>query len=225
MTRSTDHFPFSFYKHDWMALPSGALFWPSEQMLVVSDLHFGKSARLAAVGGAQLPPYETRETLARLDTDLATTQARKVVCLGDSFDAPGVETALPDAERLWISRLQAGRDWVWIEGNHDPGPVSLGGAHRASLTVNNLTFRHIADPQQTGEISGHYHPKFRLSLKGRSLSRPCFLLDQNRLILPAYGCYTGGLRCDDIVLRALMHKDAKAILTGTQQCAVPMLRK
>lgn len=209
------------------ALPSGALHWPEAGVLVVSDLHLGKSARLSAQGGAQLPPYETRATLERLDRDLDHSGAGHVVCLGDSFDAPGLDRCLPEDDLLWLLRLQAGRQWTWIEGNHDPGPVALPGEHLAELMLGPLVLRHIAAPQRpdTPEISGHYHPKARLSLRGRGLSRPCFLWDARRLILPAYGAYTGGLWSDDAALAALMAPDACAILTGPRPVAVPMPRK
>ena len=215
---------FSFHGAALVALPSGALHWPDEGLLVVSDLHFGKSARLSAVGGAALPPYETRDTLLRLEADLEATGAERVICLGDSFDTAQVEGELPEADRVWIARLQAGRSWVWIEGNHDPGPVALGGAHLAELRIGGLLFRHIATHGAEGEVSGHYHPKARLKLRGRTLSRPCFLLDAVRLILPAYGAYTGGLRSDSAALCALMAGDARAILTGPRPVAIPMPR-
>ena len=202
------------------ALPSGALHWPDEQLLCVSDLHLGKSERLARRGGALLPPYETQETLARLDADLAATGARRVICLGDSFDDAAAADALEEAARLWLARMMAGRDWCWIAGNHDPAPPGLGGSHRASLQAGPLLFRHIAEPGARGEVSGHFHPK--ASLAGQS--RPCFLLDGARLILPAYGAYTGGLRCTDPVLAALMQADALAILTGARALVVPMPR-
>ncbi|MFZ5962591.1 ligase-associated DNA damage response endonuclease PdeM [Thalassococcus sp. BH17M4-6] len=214
---------FTFHGADLCALPSGALHWPDQALLVVSDLHLGKSARLSAQGGAALPPYETRETLQRLDSDLAATSARRVICLGDSFDTPGIEDWLPEDDRLWIIRLQAGRDWTWIAGNHDPGPVGLGGGHLAHVTLGPLTFRHIAS-DALAEVSGHYHPKARLALRGRMLSRPCFLLDDRRLILPAYGAYTGGLRSDSSTLSTLMAKKAQAILTGPRPVAIPMPR-
>ena len=126
--------------------------------------------------------------------------------------------------RLWITRLQAGRRWIWIEGNHDPGPVSLGGTHMAEIRVNGLTFRHEANPAQSAEISGHFHPKARLRTRAGMVSRPCFLLDTKRLILPAFGTYTGGLRCEDAPLCTLMEQDAIAILTGTRALALPMPR-
>tara|TARA_R110002110_G_scaffold358923_7_gene568267 strand:- start:1713 stop:2378 length:666 start_codon:yes stop_codon:yes gene_type:complete len=207
-----------------MALGSGALWWADQALLCVSDLHLGKSERIARRGGATLPPYDTRDTLTRLAADLARTQARVVICLGDSFDDLGAAFALPAEERLWITRLQAGRRWVWIEGNHDPGPVDLGGSHLAELPVAPLTFRHIAQVGASREISGHYHPKASVHARGRSISRPAFLYDSDRLILPAYGTYTGGLRSHADVLCALMRPEARAILTGKAPVAIPMPR-
>ncbi len=215
---------FRFHGASLRALPSGALHWPDENLLVVSDLHLGKAARLSAVGGAALPPYDTRETLQRLDADLQATGAARVICLGDSFDTRDIAQALPEPDRDWITRLQAGRDWTWIEGNHDPGPVAPGGTHRAELRLGPLTLRHIALPGASAELSGHYHPKARIVLRGRVLSRPCFLVDGSRLILPAYGAYTGGLRCDRDPLATLMGPGALAILTGPSPCALPMPR-
>lgn len=214
--------PFTFCDCRLVALGSGALHWPDNGLLVVSDLHLGKSERFARRGAPPLPPYETRDTLARLENDLDMTGAARVICLGDSFDDPAAAKALPEEEKLWITRLQAGRDWTWIEGNHDPGPVELGGSHRAELRLGPLTFRHIAATNPCGgEVSGHYHPKARL----RSTTRPCFLKDSVRLILPSFGTYTGGLRSDNDALLNLMRPDAVAILTGRQPCAIPMPRQ
>ena len=201
--------------------PSGALHWPDEGVLVVSDLHFGKSDRIARRTGSLLPPYETRDTLARLSADLDRTGARTVICLGDSFDDLAAVDSLDEAEAMDIRRLQAGREWIWIEGNHDPGPVDLGGAHLAEHRIGTLVFRHIATGE-TGEISGHFHPKAEIQTTGRRVSRPCFLYDDTRLILPAYGTYTGGLRWTDPALRAHFKGSAFAMLTGTPVRKVPV---
>ena len=215
---------FSFCGADLFALPSGALWWPGQSMLCVSDLHLGKSERIARRSGLTLPPYDSRETLDRLSADLDRTGVEVVVCLGDSFDDLDASSALAADEKLRIAALQAGRTWIWIEGNHDPGPIELGGAHLSEWTCGPLVFRHIAQPDATGEVSGHFHPKARLTLRGRSISRPAFLLDHARLILPAYGTYTGGLRSTDHVLTTLMGPQAKAILTGPTPQMVPMPR-
>ena len=206
------------------ALGSGALWWADQQLLCVSDLHLGKSERIARRGGTALPPYETHDTLTRLEAELERHPARTVICLGDSFDDLDAARALPDAVRLWIARLQAGRQWVWVEGNHDPGPVDVGGSHLDKVSVETLTFRHIADPLTKGEVSGHFHPKASLSLGGRTISREAFLYDTKRLILPAFGTYTGGLRSTSDVLSDLLAPDAIAVLTGPRPTAIPMPR-
>ncbi|WP_294230051.1 ligase-associated DNA damage response endonuclease PdeM [uncultured Shimia sp.] len=206
------------------ALGSGALWWEDQRMLIVSDLHLGKTERVLRRGGPAMPPYETRDTLIRLENDLQSSNASTVICLGDSFDDVEAAKTLPEADRLWISRLQAGRRWVWIEGNHDPGPIDLGGAHLAELPVPPLTFRHIAQTGKSGEISGHYHPKVRVQTRLRNISRPAFLIDSDRVILPAYGTYTGGLRSDDNALASLMRPEAMAIITGQTPRQLPMPR-
>lgn len=206
------------------ALGSGALWWEDRSILCVSDLHLGKSERTARRGGPNLPPYETRDTLIRLENDLRQTNATTVICLGDSFDDLTAAEALPEQERLWISRLQAGRRWVWIEGNHDAGPLDLGGSHLAELPLPPLTFRHIANSGKSGEISGHYHPKVKVQTRLRMISRPAFLFDSDRVILPAYGTYTGGLRSTDEALTKLMRPEARAIITGQTPRLVTMGR-
>ena len=217
-------YAFTFSGADLVALGSGALFWPAQALLCVSDLHMGKSERRARLGQAALPPYETQDTLSRLEADLRATRAETVICLGDSFDDRAAADALTDTEKQWILSMQAGRNWVWIEGNHDPGPVDLGGTHLAEYNIQSLTFRHIANEEETGEISGHYHPKLTIKAKGRSITRPAFLIDQTRLIMPAFGTYTGGLRSSNQVLQSLMRENAIAVLTGTPPRPVPMTR-
>jgi hypothetical protein len=214
------HHALFFHGETLHLMASGALHWPARKTLAVSDLHFGKSERLARRGGTLLPPYETQATLEKLDRDLEHTRAETVICLGDSFDDLAALDGIEDSARLWLARLMAGRDWTWITGNHDPGPVEIGGTHRAEVKLAPFTFRHIADPSEKAEISGHYHPKARLA----GQSRPCFLADARRLILPAYGTYTGGLRTDDAALTALMAADALAVLTGSRALAIPMPR-
>jgi metallophosphoesterase superfamily enzyme len=147
-----------------------------------------------------------------------------VVCLGDSFDDLAAGASLAADHCDWLLRLMAGRDWTWVEGNHDPGPIDLPGTHRTDARAGPITFRHIAQPNAAGEVSGHYHPKARIALRGASVARPCFLVDARRVILPAFGTYTGGLATTDPALDGLMGPDARAILTGARALVVPMPR-
>jgi len=219
-----DRYEFSFCGETLEALSSGALHWPRLRCLVVSDLHFGKSERIARRGGAILPPYETEDTLMRLEAVIAATQPQLVISLGDSFDDLTAAQSLDGRARDWLARLKAGRRWVWITGNHDPGPLDMGGEYLAELTLAPLLFRHIATAEQPGEISGHCHPKVQISSRAGRVARPCFLVDETRIILPAFGTYTGGLSCTDPVLQGLMGAKARAILTGARAIVMPMPR-
>lgn len=215
--------PISLAGTSLFAMPSGALHWPAGELLCVADLHLGKSERLARRGGTLLPPYETTATLDSLAAEIDRLRPARVICLGDSFDDAAASEGLarPDLHRLAV--LMAGRDWTWVAGNHDPVPVAVGGTCLPEIALGPLAFRHAAQPgAQTGEISGHYHPKIRLSLAGRTVERRCFLHDSHRLILPAFGAYTGGLRADHPAFSALLGADARAILTGEPCVAVPL---
>ena len=190
----------------------------------MSDLHLGKSERVARRGCALLPPYETIETLYRLGQDIAAMRPATVICLGDSFDDLSAAQALAEPLKARLTSLMAGRRWVWIAGNHDHGPLDLAGSLLAQYDDGPLVFRHIAEAEAVGEISGHYHPKARITLRGRSISRRCILRDDTRLILPAYGAYTGGMFCDRPELAGLMAREAEAILLAAPPIRLPMPR-
>ena len=216
--------PFTFMGQSLHARGTGALYWPERKALIVSDLHLGKTERMARRGGPLLPPYELRETLERLVSDINAAPTDTIICLGDSFDDLAAADAVQDEVYSRLAPSMAGRKWIWIEGNHDPGPVQIGGEHRFEYQLGPLTFRHIAGSPTDGEVSGHFHPKARVSLRGRNLTRPCFLVDERRLILPAYGTYTGGLFCHQPLLANLMGPKAQAILIGPNPVAFPMPR-
>jgi DNA ligase-associated metallophosphoesterase len=208
---------FTFGGADLIARPSGALHWPERGLLVISDLHLGKSARLARRGGALIPPYETRATLDKLAQEIHATDAAQVMALGDSFDDLEAADGLDEAEDRALKALMEGREWTWVEGNHDPGAPGPYGVQAAEITLEGIHFRHIGSGPGP-EISGHLHPKARLA--GRS--HPCFILGDQRLILPAFGTYTGGLWITDPLISTLFPGPARAILTGTRARVIPL---
>ncbi len=224
LTYNMNTYPLTLSGVKLEALESGALYWPDQKLLCVSDLHLGKSERIVRQGGAFLPPHDTRDTLGRLEKDLLRTAANSVICLGDSFDASASSRGISEPEFMWISRMQAGRRWVWIQGSHDPGPLAIGGTHLAELPLPPLHFRHIARRSASGEISGHFHPSTRVDRGGQAVSLPCFLVDSDRIIMPAYGGQSGGIHSSHKVLTRLMRPEAQAILTGPKMQAIPMPR-
>lgn len=186
--------PFSFSGRPLMALPQGALFWPERKALLVADLHLEKASWFARLG-QMLPPYDSIATLSDLEALVAATGAEEVWCLGDSFhDASGGDR-LPARARAILGALTARTRWTWITGNHDPAISGhCGGTSMAEVEIGGLLLRHEADPAEgRPELSGHFHPKLRISQRGRQISRRCFVATERKLILPAFGALTGGL--------------------------------
>ncbi|UYO51307.1 ligase-associated DNA damage response endonuclease PdeM [Rhodopseudomonas palustris] len=180
----------------------GALYWDDERLLVVSDLHLEKGSSFA-MRGVLLPPYDTVATLGRLGAVIARFNPATVIALGDSFHDRDAHGRLSPANRDILTALQARRDWIWISGNHDPDlPSDLGGSVAAEVAVGAVAFRH--EPTGAcGEIAGHLHPKARVSRRGRSIERRCFAGDGTRVVMPAFGAYTGGLNIRDAAFARL----------------------
>jgi uncharacterized protein len=179
-----------------IADPAGVLYWPEQGLLAVADLHLEKGSSFAA-RGQLLPPYDTAATLARLARLIAHYAPRSVVALGDSFHDGGGAARLSADDRENLKALQRGRDWIWLTGNHDPEPaVDIGGVFETTLTIGALTFRHLPTGA-VGEVAGHLHPVARVAHRGRAVSRRCFAADATRLVMPAFGAFTGGLNVRD----------------------------
>lgn len=197
---------------------AGALWWPAERTLAFADLHFEKGSAFAR-SGQLLPPYDTRATLARIDALVAQYAPARVIALGDSFHDGGAADRLDKDERAALARLCASAEWIWIAGNHDPAPPAwLGGTVTSELMTGGLVFRHEPSPaRQPGEIAGHLHPCKTLMRRGRSLRRRCFVADGSRLVMPAFGAYTGGLDVREPALRALFGGTFLAYLLGQRR--------
>ena len=173
---------------------SGALWWAEQKLLVVADLHLEKGSSFAK-SGTYLPPYDTKTTLEKLLKLIEKFNPATVISLGDSFHDQNAAARLPKSFHSMIETCQQGRKWIWITGNHDPIlPIEIAGISTASIQIENLTFIHEPTTARVvGEIAGHLHPCARLRQIGRTVRRFCFVTDSQRLILPAFGAYTGGL--------------------------------
>ena len=186
--------PFSFAGETFVASPEGAVHWPAQKSLLVADLQLEKASWFARLGQF-LPPYDSVATLTELKTVVEATGVETLYCLGDSFhDRFGCDR-LPDQARSMLQDMTARLDWVWILGNHDPGFADhCGGRLIEELEVSGIILRHEADrADPRPEISGHYHPKYRVSVRGRRVSRRCLVASSIKLIMPAFGSLTGGL--------------------------------
>lgn len=193
-----DRQPVSVAGRAFVADRSGALYWPSERMLIVSDLHLEKASAYAT-RGVMLPPYDTRETLIRLAEAIERFQPEIVLSLGDGLHDPGAADRMTASDREVLRILQEDRRWIWVTGNHDPViSEALGGESVACIHRAGLTFCHEPRPGPvTHEIAGHLHPAAKLSVHGATIRRPCFVGNRMRLVMPAFGALTGGLNVLD----------------------------
>ena len=197
--------------------PDGALVWPARRLLAVADLHFEKGSA-AASRGALLPPWDTRATLDRLAALLRRHAPRTLVALGDSFHDPGGPARLLSADAARLAAMAQAVRFVWVAGNHDPcPPAGLPGTWAAEWRDGALVFRHQAEAGASGEISGHFHPKAQVAVRGAVVSRPCFVADGRRLLLPALGAYAGGLDVRDPAIARLFPRGGRVFLLGRER--------
>ena len=202
--------PLSFAGEELVLVDGRALYWPRERALLVADLHLEK-ASFYARHGQMLPPYDSRETLERIADAIKRTGARRVITLGDNFHDEGGTSRLDPHAAGMLEALTRSLDWVWITGNHDEVMHrGFGGVVTEELEMNGVILRHIARRgEPRAELSGHFHPKMRVKIRERHISRPCAVIGRSetgadRMILPAFGALTGGMdAAAPEILRAL----------------------
>ena len=205
---------------------SGALYWHAERTLLVADLHLEKGSALAE-RGALLPPYDTRETLARLAEVIDRYDPRRIIALGDSFHDRAAADRLSASDLDALEGMQRKREWVWIAGNHDPEIAErAGGSVCGELRLAGLTLRHEpAAGTVAHEIAGHLHPVAKLSRYGTTIRRPCFVGNGRRLVMPAFGAFTGGLNVLDAAFRSLFGNGDMAVWILGREGPYPVARR
>jgi uncharacterized protein len=205
---------FQFGGATFRAAGDAALYWPAQEALLVADLHLEKASSFAVTSGQMLPPYDSQESLVRLKRILREYRAKRVYCLGDNFHDDGGEIRISGVAVSLLTGLTSSLEWHWIVGNHDPGLTAMWGGQVANeIELDGIMLRHNivpADPRP--EISGHYHPKLRFSARGRLISRRCFLQSGHRLILPAFGAFTGGMDAAEILRVEKLLGSARALV-------------
>lgn len=216
----------SFAGQDFTIIDRAGLYWPAEGALFVADLHFEKASWYAA-SGQMLPPYDSAATLDRLEAAIAMCGASSLWCLGDNFhDSRGAQRLDARlAERLEsLTRRIAVH---WITGNHDSAlNAGFGGRVIDEADLGGLALRHRAESRASvPELSGHFHPRLRVRLRGRMVSRPCFVRCSERLILPAFGSLTGGMDAGDPAILRVMGADPQAVVATESRALAFNLQK
>ena len=209
--------PIHFGPERLMLDPQGAVVWPAQKLLAVADLHLEKGSA-AAARGSLLPPWDSAATLDRLALLLRRHKPATTVLLGDSFHDREGAARLGAAERARLAVMAKTTALVWVLGNHDPvAPADLPGVAVDELAIGRMVFRHQAQVGATHEVSGHFHPKASIPARGATVSRPCFVADGRRLMLPALGAYTGGLDVHDPAIALLFPRGGRVFLLGQER--------
>ncbi len=212
MDKNEIHFAGQIFKLQ----PCGTLYWPSENILIVSDLHLEKGSSYLKYG-SYLPPYDTSETLDKLKSVCQKLNPKTILFLGDVYHDKESLNRMNQANKdLWDEIINKYKI-LWIEGNHDPDSAPKNIKNLKLWSEKNITFRHIADKDLCSEISGHYHPCYELIHKNQKLRRPCFLVSDNKIILPSYGAFTGGLNINDPAFETLNLKNKKIYILGEKR--------
>jgi uncharacterized protein len=196
---------FNFGGAQFQVAGDAALYWPVHRALIVADLHLEKASSYA-IHGQMLPPYDSRATL-ELIADLAREyDAQAVICLGDNFHDVAGEARLQGEAAALLQSMTQLYDWTWITGNHDPDVAALwGGVVVVERILGGIMLRHQAEPGWNGpEISGHFHPKLRMTIRRRTVSRRAFVISDTKIIMPAFGALTGGMDASDPVITTAM---------------------
>jgi DNA ligase-associated metallophosphoesterase len=200
---------------DLLPCLSGAVYLPAYDTLLVADLHLEKGSARAHLG-VHLPPYDTRTGLLALLAAVERWTPAQVMLLGDSFHDTGGPSRMAPADRRLLDRIATRCAITWLSGNHDPElPAHLPGARAQMVALGPLNLCHEPTTGATAEIAGHLHPVATISRRGRRVRAKCFVLSPRRLILPAFGAYTGGLDLRHEVFRPLLPDNHfRAVMVG-----------
>ena len=174
-------------------LPEKAVWWDAQKMLVIADLHLGKSMHFRKAG-IPMPLISQHKDFTALEKLLQTNGLEQVVFLGDLFHS----AYNSDWEILGeiVNRHRHLR-WILVQGNHDILQEShyrrFGFEVFDCIRCGPFILSHEEQQNPDGyNIFGHIHPGVKLEGKGRqSLRLPCFFFTENWAVLPSFGKLTG----------------------------------
>lgn len=193
----------SFLETELYLLPERAIYIQEFNLLLLSDVHLGKSETFQQAG-VPISSSINQSNLERLQKLWRQFQPKQIWILGDLFHARrGISDELLQIWQNFVDTMDA--TIHLILGNHDRPLISLLEPFNIHcqihpIEIGSLILSH--EPHLNGEaqggdrlnLCGHIHPCLKLQSRLDSLRLPCFFLDraQNQLILPSFGEFTGG---------------------------------
>lgn len=176
-------------------LPQKALFIPSLNAIVISDVHLGKSAHFRK-NGIPLTEAPQLHDLQNIQYLIDVFNPTRFLFLGDLF-----HSTYNDSWQLFklLNANNPRVEFMLIKGNHDVLSDALyvesGIQVLHSLQVESkIIFSHepIHISDSLFNIYGHLHPAISIAGKGKQkMVLPCFWKGKNHLVLPSFGNTTG----------------------------------
>lgn len=197
--------PFKFNDHLMLIDYRLAVYWVAKRMLIVSDLHLEKGSYLSQFANP-IPNYDSLATLKRLLSLIDDYKPNSIISLGDSIHDTHAFSRITQANKtLFKAVIDKVPQWYWVLGNHDPKlPEYFGKEQYSHLQIEQMVFCHEPFDNLLPQIFGHFHPKATQKRHKLKIKGPCLLYNESRLIMPAFGQYTGGLSIDDPVFDSVM---------------------
>ncbi len=176
--------------------PDRVMFHERTRTLIISDLHLGKGEHFRK-NGIAVPTNMIRHNLMRLAGIIDRFAPREVLMLGDVFHSV-YNKSWEEFARFIHERPQV--HFSLVEGNHDilaKEHYDEAGIELLGIVSERRPFLFIHDavddiPEGYCVVSGHIHPAIKLYGKGmQTLVLPCFIISEDRIIMPAFGAFTG----------------------------------
>ncbi len=186
---------------------NGELYWQNKKTLIISDLHFEKGSFFSE-SNQFIPPFDTFETLIQLTNFINDNPVEKIIFLGDLIHDKLAFQRMSENSKKIFFRILENINCTLTVGNHDNMSFlkDIGLNLTDNIIIDGICFSHFPSIDQRFSVFGHYHPKVKLTVNSRGIWTPCFILNKERLLMPSYGYYTGGLSIKSSEIQKLFDK-------------------
>lgn len=189
--------PHKLLNNSFLLSADKCIFWEERKILILSDLHFGKTGHFRKSGIA-VPQTVFKEDIQRFVSLLQTFKPNTVIVIGDMFHSH--DNKEHELFAKWRKDFQQ-LDIQLVMGNHDILHTDWYKQTSIEITtgkldIDNFSFVHdieeAADDNNNFYFSGHIHPGISIQgISKQALHFPCFYFTKKYAVLPAFGKFTG----------------------------------
>ncbi len=197
-----------FANQNFSIFPNGELYWQNKKTLIISDLHFEKGSFFSETRQF-IPPFDTIETLRQLSKFIDDYPVEMIIFLGDLVhDKFAFQRMTREAKKIFFEILKNINCTLTI-GNHDDTSFlkDIGLNLTENIVIDDICFSHHPTIDKKFSVFGHYHPKVKLKINSRGIWTSCFIANKEKLLMPSYGYFTGGLSIKSLEIQKLFEPE------------------